>query len=116
MRQQHVRLVETLAEALGPMVGAMAHEVGGALRGHPVLVYAVFLRLPPGGRPRPLRTLLTHEEPEERPRQAAAPSKPAAARRPARQKQLALDEGQDQAVREALEGYSSEVLGRGVKS
>jgi hypothetical protein len=63
-----------------------------------------------------LRTLLTHEEPEDRPRQAAAPSKPAAARRPARQKQLALDEGQDQAVREELERYSVEVLGHGVRS
>jgi len=59
-----------------------------------------------------LRSLLTHEEPEERPRQAAAPSKPAAARRPARQKQLALGEGQDQAVREELGRYSSAVLGR----
>lgn len=59
-----------------------------------------------------LRTLLTHEEPEERPRQPAAPAKPAARRRPPRQKQLALEEGQELAVREELERYSSSVIGR----
>lgn len=59
-----------------------------------------------------LRTLLTHEEPEERPRQAAAKTKPASPRRQVRQQRLALDEEQGKAVREELGRYSSEVLGK----
>jgi hypothetical protein len=57
-----------------------------------------------------LRTLLTHEEPEERPRQTAAKTKPASPRRQARQQRLALDEEQGKAVREDLGRYSSAVL------
>lgn len=59
-----------------------------------------------------LRTLLTHEEPDERARPAPAKAKPAASRQRARQAPLALDEEQGQAVREELGRYSSEVLGK----
>lgn len=55
-----------------------------------------------------LRTLLTHEEPDERSRQASGKKKPVSSGRQAR---LALDEEQRKAVREELGRYSSAVLG-----
>lgn len=55
-----------------------------------------------------LRTLLTHEEPEERSRQASGKKKPVSSGRQAR---LALDDEQRKAVREELGRYSSAVLG-----
>jgi hypothetical protein len=59
-----------------------------------------------------LRTLLTHEEPDERARPTPAKAKLAASRQRVRQAPLALDEEQGQAVREELGRYSSEVLGK----
>jgi hypothetical protein len=57
-----------------------------------------------------LRTLLTHQEPEERTRQASGKKKPASSERRARQKWLALEDGQEKSVREQLGEYSSSVL------
>ncbi len=57
-----------------------------------------------------LRTLLTHQEPDERTRQTSGKKKPASSERRARQKRLALEDGQEKAVREQLGEYSSSVL------
>ena len=60
-----------------------------------------------------LRTLLTHEEPEERPRQSARKSQRSAPASSARQHCLTLDQEQGKALRAQLGRYSSGVLRKG---
>lgn len=57
-----------------------------------------------------LRTLLTHQEPEELTKQASGKKKPSSSARRVRQKRLALEDGQEKAVREQLGEYSSTLL------
>lgn len=57
-----------------------------------------------------LRTLLTHEEPEERPRATVARPRVRAARKSTRQPAISIDEAQGAAVRERIGRYSSSIL------
>lgn len=57
-----------------------------------------------------LRTLLTHQEPQERARPTSDKAKKAPPRRQVRQKGLALDDAKRKAVREQLGEYSASVL------
>lgn len=57
-----------------------------------------------------LRTLLTHEEPEERPRAPAAKPRVRAARQSAQQQAIAIDAAHGAAVREQIGRYSSAIL------